>query len=168
MGKVRTVLTATVVSAALLALLSAPSAAGQDTGRPVYLAEGGFDVVEYTSVPYRELPDSATLSRLSVVDLFHGDIVGDGWAEADLFTRADGSSRDVGMIHIVGSLGGRSGQFVIETAGSFDGQHVSSTWRIVPGSGSGELTGLRGKGTETAELIDGEFVPVYELTYYFD
>jgi hypothetical protein len=160
----RRLLTAAVLPVALLALLSPPAAAGPRT----YHAAGGFDVVEYTSVPYRELPGGATLSRLSVVDVFHGGIVGDGRAEADLFTRADGSSRDVGMIHVIGSLGGRDGQFVIETAGSFDGQHVESTWRIVAGSGSGELTGLRGHGTETAELVDGEFVPTYELTYYFE
>jgi hypothetical protein len=131
-------------------------------------AEGGFEVVGYTSVPYRELPGGVTLSRLTVTDVFHGDIVGDGTAMADLLTRADGSSRDVGMIHVAGTLGGREGEFVIETAGSFDGRRVHSTWEIVPGSGSGDLLGLRGHGVETAELVDGEFVARYRLTYYFE
>ncbi|MEV6711595.1 DUF3224 domain-containing protein [Lentzea sp. NPDC051208] len=154
-----------LVPVAIMLTLSGSAAAG---GPAVRYAEGGFDVTSYTSTPYKQLPDGASLSHLSIVDRFHGDIQGHATAEAELFSRADGSTRDTGFIHVQGTLAGRSGGFVIETAGSFDGKNVSSVWTIVPGSGSGELKGLRGKGTETAEKIGEEFVAKYRLGYYFE
>lgn len=51
-----------------------------------------------------------------------------------------------------GSLDGREGTFVVEERGSFgtDGT-VYCSFEVVPGSGTGELTGLRGTGSFTAE-----------------
>src|ERR1700687_5710142 len=45
---------------------------------------------------------------------------------------------------------GRSGSFVLETSGSFDGTTARATWSIILGSGTNGLSGLRGSGTYVA------------------
>ncbi|OON81441.1 DUF3224 domain-containing protein [Streptomyces tsukubensis] len=56
-----------------------------------------------------------------------------------------------GMESLTGTLDGRAGTFVVEERGSFDEEGtVRCAFEVVPGSGTGALTGLRGKGTFTA------------------
>jgi hypothetical protein len=52
----------------------------------------------------------------------------------------------VGLQNFQGSLGSRSGAFVLQMTGVFDeaGPHVS--WSVIPGSGTEDLSGLRGNG----------------------
>jgi uncharacterized protein DUF3224 len=71
------------------------------------------------------------------------------------------------MERVRGSLGGRKGSFLLQDAGTLVGKTVSGAWFVVPGSGTGELAGLRGEGGFTAELgqraviwLDYRFEPV--------
>ena len=64
--------------------------------------------------------------------------------------RADGTADYVGLQHLVGTLGGRSGSFVLSSPGTFDGQAATGTWTVLEGSGTEELAGLTGTGTFTA------------------
>ncbi|MDT0310025.1 DUF3224 domain-containing protein [Streptomyces sp. DSM 44917] len=52
-----------------------------------------------------------------------------------------------GLERVAGRLNGREGAFVLEERGSFepDGS-VRCSFEVVPGSGTGELAGLRGSG----------------------
>jgi hypothetical protein len=65
---------------------------------------------------------------------------------------ADGSASVVGIERVVGSVAGREGSFVLQDAGSVKGSTVSGEWFVVPGSGTGKLTGLRGEGGFVAKL----------------
>ncbi len=58
----------------------------------------------------------------------------------------DGTARFVGLQSVEGSLEGRSGSFVIETIGDFDGRLARGSWTIVPGSATEGLAGLQGEG----------------------
>lgn len=61
--------------------------------------------------------------------------------------------------HFTGTLHGRTGTFVAQGKGTFADGVADTAWFIVPGSGTGELAGLRGDGTATA--VRGEqSVPV--------
>jgi hypothetical protein len=60
--------------------------------------------------------------------------------------RADKTALFVGLQHVAGRLGERSGEFVLETSETFDGGVAEGEWSVVPGSGSGELRGLTGSG----------------------
>ena len=60
---------------------------------------------------------------------------------------ADGSARFVGLEHLAGSWDGRDGSCVLEHVGSFDGDGLASTWRVIPGSGTGDWSGLSGTGS---------------------
>lgn len=60
---------------------------------------------------------------------------------------ADGTARFVGMTLVTGTVAGRSGTFVLQHAGRFDGEGLHSDFTVVPGSGTGQLSGLSGAGT---------------------
>jgi hypothetical protein len=70
---------------------------------------------------------------------------------------ASGSASFVGIELVKGTVAGRSGSFVIQHVGTYDSGGARSNWSIAPGSGTGELTGLTGKGSYAAT---GESVPV--------
>jgi hypothetical protein len=53
---------------------------------------------------------------------------------------------------VAGSVGERSGSFVLQVSGSFDGGEAKGDWTVVPGAGTGELVGLRGSGGFAAPL----------------
>ncbi|PPS68122.1 MULTISPECIES: DUF3224 domain-containing protein [Streptomyces] len=69
-----------------------------------------------------------------------------------------------GMELLTGRVDGREGSFAVEERGWFgeDGT-VHCTFEVVPGSGSGELTGLTGKGGFTAR--HGEKAVAYRFAY---
>jgi hypothetical protein len=75
---------------------------------------------------------------------------GDGSVEWLMFYREDGTASFVGMQHVVGRIGSRSGSFVLETSGSYDGKTARASWSIVPGSGTNGLSGLHGSETYVA------------------
>lgn len=52
-----------------------------------------------------------------------------------------------GLERIEGSVDGRCGSFVIKHDVGFGERGVTGTWRVLPGSGTGELAGLSGAGT---------------------
>lgn len=56
-----------------------------------------------------------------------------------------------GLERIEGTVDGRKGSFVIRHEVGFEGHRVTGTWTVVPGSGTGELTGLAGKGSISGE-----------------
>lgn len=52
----------------------------------------------------------------------------------------------MGLEHVVGRIGGRSGSFVLQHSGTFQAGTAKATWSVVAGSGTGELHSLRGEG----------------------
>jgi Protein of unknown function (DUF3224) len=72
---------------------------------------------------------------------------------------------DYGIERVNGSVGGRSGTFPLQDAGTVDGNTVSGDWFMVPGSGTGELAGLHGEGGFRANLGEGAQV---HLDYWFE
>jgi len=65
-----------------------------------------------------------------------------GAFESLLYYRADGTSEYVSIMEITGTLGGRSGSFVLQGAGNYDGKTARVATTVVPGSGTGELAGF--------------------------
>jgi uncharacterized protein DUF3224 len=51
------------------------------------------------------------------------------------------------FMHARAQIGDRTGSFVLlQTAGTFDGKEAKGALSVVPGSGTGDLRGLRGNG----------------------
>jgi hypothetical protein len=122
--------------------------------------EAEFDVIGWEPTPYGD-SSGPVLSRVSVRKNFNGDLEGRSSAEL-LMCQAD--SKDyaagagyVGSELVEGKLAGKSGSFVIQHGGimgpGVDEPTISGN--IVPGSGTGELSGLRGSVTIT-QSQDGQ------------
>ncbi len=78
-----------------------------------------------------------------------------------MFYRADGTGHAIALERIEGTLGGRSGSFVLQHSGTFAAQGVAGTFLVLSGSGTGALEGLRGDG----QLIVQEQPWSIELEY---
>jgi hypothetical protein len=102
------------------------------------------------------------VTRVSGIQRFEGGIVGEGLVDWVMAYAPDRSARFVGFQHIVGSIGGRAGGFLMESTGFHDGRSSVGSWRIVRNSGTGALTGIAGQGTFEAP---GGAVVSYELEY---
>ncbi|MEU8437507.1 DUF3224 domain-containing protein [Streptomyces sp. NPDC029216] len=104
------------------------------------------------------------LAHASVVNSFSGGIeAADTTCEYTIAYVTAKTGTFAGMELLAGRLDGRAGTFAVEERGSFaeDGS-VHCTFEVVPGSGTGELTGLRGTGGYVAR--HGE----PSVTYTFD
>jgi hypothetical protein len=128
-------------------------------------ATGKITVKSYEPAPYDEPADSPTLSRIHVEETFSGDIEAEGVVDFLQAQMADGSASFVGIERVTGSLGERSGSFLLQDQGTVSGSTVSGEWFVVPGSGSGDLAGLRGEGGFSAQR--GESAEV-SLEYWFE
>ncbi len=109
-------------------------------------ATAKFQVKNWDEKPYHEGEGKAKLTRASVKKTFTGDFEGESTVEYVMAYPGDGSASFVGIEHLIGKLGGRTGSFVLQHTGTDDGQTATGTWQVVPGSGTGELKGLSGKG----------------------
>ncbi len=109
-------------------------------------ATATFQVKSWDEKPYDEIDEGPKLTRASVTKSFRGDIEGEGILEDLMIHRDDGSASFIGLERVVGRVGDRSGSFVLQHSGTFEGGTAKATWSVVPGSGTGDLRGLRGEG----------------------
>lgn len=110
-------------------------------------AKGSFELASWDEKTYEDLGGGAKLTRASVTQTFEGDIEGDGAVQWLMAYRRDGTARFVGLQRVSGSIGKRKGSFVLETTGDFDGKMATWEASVVPGSATGNLEGLAGRGT---------------------
>ena len=110
-------------------------------------ANARFAIKSWDENPYSEGPDLPKLTRAAVARTFTGDIVGDAHVEYLMLYRSDGSATFIGFERIVGAVAGKAGSFVLQHTGTFENGVAKGSYVVVPGSGTGELRGLRGEGT---------------------
>ena len=89
---------------------------------------------------------SPVLMRIRIDETFTGDIDAESTVQALQLLRDDKSASMVSMQRVVGTLDGRNGSFVLQGSEIVERGKISATWFVVPGSGTGELAGLRGEG----------------------
>jgi uncharacterized protein DUF3224 len=118
-------------------------------------AEGKIEVQKYEPSPYDQPAQGPALYQIHVEETFSGDIEGSGVATFLQTARSESEASFVGVERVTGKLGGRSGSFVFQDQGTLKDGVVSGTWFVVPGSGTGELEGLRGEGGFRADLGQG-------------
>jgi hypothetical protein len=128
-------------------------------------ANAVITVHKYEPQAYESPADGPVLNQIHVEETFSGDIEGEGVTEFLQAARADGSASFVGIERVAGTMGGRTGTFLLQDAGIVSGAVVEGDWFVVAGSGTGELAGLRGEGGFRANL--GENAQVH-LDYWFE
>jgi hypothetical protein len=122
-------------------------------------ASGTFVIDSWDAQPYDE-QDGATLTRTRVTKTFHGEVEGHSTAELLMAAAGEGSAAYAGFERVSARVHGRSGTFVLHHNATMAAGERSATWSVLPGSGTGELRGLRGEariggdpaGTHTFEL----------------
>ena len=119
-------------------------------------AHSTFSVEGWDEQSFTEGETALKLTRANVAKTFHGDVEGTGTLWYLMFYGPEEQTRVVGLERVTGTLGGKSGSFVLEHDGSDNGSEARTKLTILPQSGTGELAGLRGSGemlaTRTGEL----------------
>jgi hypothetical protein len=128
-------------------------------------ATAAIDVETYDPQPYDATAGGPDLVEIHVTERFSGDIEGEGAVRFLQALRADGTATFVGIERVNGRIGDRAGTFLLQDSGTADPGTVRGTWFVVPGSGTGQLAGLRGEGGFVAEIGKSAAVT---LDYWFE
>ena len=124
-------------------------------------ARGPMDVTTEAEQPFLA-QDGLTLNRNVVRKEFSGDMVGTSEAQMiAAFTGTPGSAGYVAIEHFTGSVGGKSGSFVLQHSGVMNKGDAQLTVTIVPDSGTGDLAGISG----TLDIDNDEGQHSYVLDY---
>ena len=94
--------------------------------------------------PYDQTAGPA-LVEINITETFSGDIDGESTVRALQIQRDDRSASLVSMQRFRGKLGRRHGTFVLQGQEIVENGKIKATWFVVPGSGTGDLSGLRGE-----------------------
>jgi len=118
---------------------------GQSQVRPRARAKAKITVRSSEVEPYDQTASPA-LVEVRLTETFAGDIEGESPVRALQVLRDDKSACLVSMQRFRGRLGGRHGTFVLQGSEIVENGKIKATWSVVPGSGTGGLSGLRGEG----------------------
>ncbi|MFF4416897.1 DUF3224 domain-containing protein [Streptosporangium sp. NPDC001559] len=124
-------------------------------------AGGTFTLDSWEPETYDEA-EGATLSLVHVTKTFSGDLV--GTSTTDIITavaRVEDSAAYAGFERFSGTLHGRKGTFVLHHNATAHAGESALTWNVLPDSGTGELTGIRGTGG----IVNSDGVHSYHLDY---
>ena len=128
---------------------------------------GKYEIKSWDENPYFEGEDGAKLTRASITESITGEFEGDTATESLMCYASDGTASFVSMMRFSGRIGDRSGSFVEQSTGTYDGAQAKSTSIVVPGSGTGDLAGMRGRGSSVSTHDDYPFRP-FTLDYEFE
>ena len=127
-------------------------------------AKAEITVRSSEAAPYDQTASPA-LIEIRLSETFAGDIDGESPVRALQVLRDDKSACLVSMQRFRGRLDGREGTFVLQGSEMVEDGRIEATWFVVPGSATGDLSGLRGEGG-----FEGDFGKGSEgtLDYWFE
>jgi hypothetical protein len=128
-------------------------------------ANAWFAITNWDEKAYSEGQDLPKLTRASVTKAYTGDLAGEGHLEYLMMYRSDGSAAFVGIERVVGRLAGKTGSFVLQRTGVFEGGLAKEAYSVIPGSATGELHDLSGEGSSAVgHGMEHPFTLTYELS----
>lgn len=107
-------------------------------------AQGSFDVKVKPLAA--DNADWGAFGRLSLDKAFHGDL--EGTSLGQMLAEGDGKGASGGYValeRVTGTLRGRKGTFVLMHMGTLVDHRPEMVVTVVPGSGTGELSGISGR-----------------------
>jgi hypothetical protein len=120
------------------------------TTRTTAHARCTFGVTRWDEQTFSDVDGQLKMTHATVGKSFQGDLEGEGTLQYLMFYGPGEQTRVIGLERIQGTLGGRRGSFVLEHIGGDDGNEARGTVTVLAGSGTGELSGLRGSGEAVA------------------
>src|SRR4051812_15067858 len=128
-------------------------------------ANARFAIKNWDEKTYSEAESQPKLTRASVTKTYQGDIEGDARVEYLMMYRGDGSASFVGLEQFVGRIGGKSGAFVLQRTGVFESGQAKESYSVIPGSATGELSGIHGDGNSAVgHGMEHPFTLSYDVT----
>jgi hypothetical protein len=121
--------------------------------------------VHNSEAPPYDQTASPALIEIRLSETFTGDLDGESPVRALQVLRDNHSASLVSMQRFRGKLGRRQGTFVLQGQEIVENGKINATWFVVPGSGTGDLSGLRGEGG-----FEGQFGKGSDgtLNYWFE
>ncbi len=126
-------------------------------------ATATFDITGWDETRYDQPGDGPKLLRATVRKTFRGDVEGESTAELLMCQADDGSAGYVAMERVTGRIGDRSGSFVVQHGATRDSASSATFGTVVPGSGTGDLRGLRGEASYRHDEQGATFTLDYDL-----
>jgi hypothetical protein len=125
-------------------------------------AEGSFDV-KTTPMAADDAVAGTLIGRYSLVKQYHGDL--EATAKGEMLSAGDPSSGNAGYVaieQVTGTLNGHAGSFAMQHIGTMENGSYKLSVVVVPGSGTGQLTGIG--GTLTITIANGKHSYNFEYT----
>ena len=124
------------------------------------IATGTFNV-DLKPQPLHHADASSLLGRMSIDKQFHGDLDAKSTGEMlSARTAVQGSAGYVVIEHVRGSLGGRTGEFMLQHSGTMNRGLPILSLTVVPDSGTDGLEGL--SGDMKIDVVDGQHHYTFE------
>lgn len=119
---------------------------------PAHILARAKIIVQSSQAASYDQAAGGALMEIHISEKFTGDINGESTVRALQVQHVDKSASMVSLQRFSGKLGERQGTFVLQGTETVEHGKIRATWFVVPRSGTGELSGLRGKGG-----FEGEF-----------
>lgn len=123
---------------------------------------GRFDLTRWDEDAYDDA-EGAKLQGVLMAKTFEGGIAGTSEGRLLQAFSADGSAAYVGIERVRGALDGRTGTFVLRHSAVGSASGGSMQVDVVPGSATGDLTGLAGE-FGIARSAEGEHTFTFDYT----
>jgi len=141
------------------ALTQNSGTANQTHGAAMTHAKGTFTV---KLEPQKDEPSDPKLARLTIDKQFTGDLEGTSHGQMlSAGTDTKGSAGYVAIEKVTGTLGGRSGSFILQHTATLNRGVPQLSITVVPDSGTGELAGIRG----SLQIIIADGKHSYDFEY---
>jgi hypothetical protein len=135
-----------------------------ETDQRIVHAEATVSVVDSVRTAWDEAP-GASLAEVRITETFAGDLEGESTVRALEVSGPQGEATMVSVQRFRGRLHGRRGEFVLEGREVVEAGRIRATWDVAPGSATGDLEGLRGRGGFEGEFGKGSRAT---LDYWFE
>ncbi len=122
-----------------------------------------FEITSWEQSNVLESDSGAKITRAAVAKKFSGDLDGTSLAEVLLCGGEGGGAGYLAMERVTGTLKGRSGSFVIQHGGLSTPAGPQPFGDILPGTGTEELTTIRGTARYAHDERGARVTLEYEL-----
>ena len=124
---------------------------------------GTYKTTHWNELEYSQVEQGPGLTVAETERTMEGGIQGKAILRYSVVHMSDGSNLVTGHMSVSGRIGDREGSFVVEDNGMGNADKASGTWKIISGSASADLVGLKGAGSWKWEK--GNESVAYTLSY---
>lgn len=107
-------------------------------------ANSTFTIKKGKEQPFSKPPDGPVLTQGNFTMHYQGEMEAKSVLQEMKVYFQNDTAHVYGLEHVTGNIAGKQGSFVLEHNGRFENGRLSSRRTVVKGSGTGDLTGLRG------------------------